>query len=229
MFPKQIIDISYCQPNFDFKTARNMGYTGVIIRNGYLGKTDTEFKRNIENAIKNKFDIGTYTYNIGINYSQLRTEALETYERIRPYSKYINLPVFADFEDKRYLNMDPSKLTRLVIEFLEMVMITGFLPGLYSNPDFLENRLHRTQLESYDLWLAYYTNKHDTGNKYTLKYQPAIWQYGTEKISGLTTDSNNVFYDLRPRAEAYKNYWSVSAYRQIDINNFNYYAKEILS
>lgn len=227
MYQSQIVDISYCQPNFDFKAARKMGYTGVIIRNGYLGKTDTEFKRNIENAIKNGFDIGSYTYNIGVTYSQIRTEALETYERLKPYEKYITLPVFCDIEDNRYLNMTDSKLTRLALEFLQMIMCTGFLPAIYSNPDFIENRYTWKLLSEYDLWLAYYTDKHNVGNKYTLKYQPAIWQYGTEQIGSLKTDSNNVFQDLRPRVQAFKNYWSLSAFRQINIETFNHYAKEL--
>lgn len=196
------IDISYAQPAVDFNKVKKSGIKAVIIRNGYLNKTDTHFERHIRGAIEAGLDIGTYTYIMAKDTAQAKTEALQTIERLKPYKGYINYPVFCDMEDERYLNgafgkvFDKRLCTDIIKTFCDTIKENGYYAALYINPAWLENFTHKKELlGKYDIWLAAWTDSPNKPTKYD--YGQKMWQWGAGAVNGIKddVDSNLVYVD----------------------------------
>ena len=189
----KVADISYCQSKLDWNALVNAGFKGVIIRCGYLNKTDTSFIDHITTAIRYGLHIGIYTYIMSRNPYDALAEAEETINRIRPYAKYIDLGVWSDVEDARTLkDRDAAQISAITQTFLECIKSHGFVCGLYSNPSTLMNYYKPVVYKTYPVWLAHWA----ANSKYLPVYNPHIWQYGTEKINGTPVDSNYVFSDM---------------------------------
>lgn len=206
---KRAIDISYCQPSVNFNRVKKSGISTVIIRNGYLGKTDTSWYNNAQKAIDAGFDIGTYTYIWSDTPQKAAKEAEETIQRLERFKGKINYPVFADMEDVKYLKSRFSKNSRteILLTFLETIDRAGYYPAVYINPDWLENHVDKTKiLGKYDIWLAHYTNSPDKPTKYD--YGQTMWQWGIERVKGAgEVDSDFVYVDYPAKIrDAGKNY-----------------------
>lgn len=174
------IDISYANPQVDFKKVAKAGVKFVIIRTGYKEKTDTHFKAHIEGAIKAGLDVGVYCYCLAKTAAQARKEAQHVIELIKPYK--LVYPVFYDMEDKSIEQLSKKTLTNIALAFMEVIKAQGYRTGLYANPSWLLNRLERDRLDC-DVWLAHWTNspKKKTGYDFGQK----LWQWGTRKIDGI--------------------------------------------
>lgn len=185
---KKVIDISYCQPKVDYSKLKAAGIDAVLIRTGYFGKTDTMFKTHIEGCIAAGLNIGVYTYIMSNNATQAVTEAQETIKRLEPYKGHVNYPVFCDMEDeKKYIqNTGFTRQTRteIIKAFCNTVASAGYYPGLYINPSWLETYTVKSELlGKYDIWLASWTHDPNKPTKYN--YNQQIWQWGTDKVSGI--------------------------------------------
>ncbi len=81
----------------------------------------------------------------------------------------------------------------MIITFCGGLEKAGYYAALYSNPDWLYNRLERERLTRFDLWLAEWR----TVKKYP--YACGIWQYSQRgKVDGISGDVDLDY--------AYKNY-----------------------
>ena len=113
---------------------------------------------------------------------------------IEPYKPLIDLWAVVDVESK-YLPKDKTLLTQIVNTFCSRVVSTGMQPMVYTNPDYLKHRLN--DISYWPLWLALWRKK---TNVPTVKDYPAmkLWQWGGEKISGISgkTDANFAIVDL---------------------------------
>ena len=193
------IDISHWQKNVDFDAVKQSGIKTVIIRNGYLGKTDTQFKAHMKGAIVAGFDIGTYTYIMSDTVEEAKKEAQQTIERLKPYRGYINYPVFCDMEEEKYY--DNAKYsnrlrTDIIKVFCEEIKKAGYYAALYINPAWLDNWTIKEELiGTYDIWLAAWTKSPDKATKYD--YGQIMWQWGVDKVPGISgdVDSNLVYVD----------------------------------
>ena len=206
---KKAIDISYCQPNVDFKAVKKSGFSAVIIRNGYLGKTDTQWDNHVPKALEAGLDVGTYTYIISETPENARKEAAETVKRLEKYKGKITYPVFADMEDNRFMTsrFNKDSRTKILLAFLDVIEKAGYYPAVYTNPAWLEAYIDKTKIQGrYDIWLAHYTNSPDKPTKYD--YGQTMWQWGIEKVKGAgEVDSDLIYVDYSAKIrDAGKNF-----------------------
>lgn len=206
------IDISYAQPTIDFEAVKRAGVKAVIIRNGYLNKTDTHFNSHMKGAIAAGLDIGTYTYIMSNTVEDAKKEAKQTVERLKPYKGHLNYPVFCDMESKKYYGdkFNNRLRTDIIIAFCEEIKKAGYYAALYINPSWLEEWTNKEELlGKYDIWLAAWTEDPDKATKYD--YGQTMWQWGTDKIKGINgpVDGNLVYVDY-PKiiASKGKNFYS---------------------
>lgn len=199
------IDISYAQKNVDFANVKKAGIKAVIIRNGYLGKTDTEFKTHMNGAIQAGLDIGTFTYIMADTVAQARTEAQETVERLKPYRGHLTYPVFCDMESEKYCGKKyTSRLrTDIIKTFCEEVEKAGYFAALYINPSWLEQYTYKKELlNKYDIWLASWTDSPNKPTKYN--YGQVMWQWGKGAVNGVKgdVDGDLVYIDYPDKIRA---------------------------
>ena len=199
---KTVLDISYANPSVDFAKVKATGISDVIIRTGYLGKTDTHFESHIQGAIKNGFNIGVYTYIMSKTVDDARIEAEQTIQRLAKYKGYVNYPVFCDMEDERYHNggfgkvFDRRLCTDIIKTFCDTIRKGGYYPALYINPAWLENYTYKTELVGkYDIWLAAWTGSSSKSTRFN--YNQTMWQWGTSIVNGIMgdVDTNLVYID----------------------------------
>ena len=207
----KVIDISYAQGVVDFEAVKKAGVKAVIIRTGYLNKTDTMFDVHIKGAIAAGLDIGVYTFIMANNTAQAAIEAQQTIERLEQYKGHINYPVFCDMEHSKYYNESKfSKRLRtdIIKTFCSVINAAGYYPAVYINPAWLENWVEKSEIVgTYDIWLAAWTYSPDKATKYD--YEQTMWQWGTERISGISgAVDGNICYVSYPDiiAKAGKNF-----------------------
>ena len=196
---KKAIDISYCQQNVDFMAVKLSGIEAVIIRNGYLGKTDTEWENHVNGALKVGLDVGTYTYILSENVAQARTEAKETIKRLEKYKGKITYPIFADMESEKYTTerFTTAQRTAILLSFLETIKKAGYCAGIYTNPAWLQNYLDQSKIMGkYYLWLAAWTDNPNKATKY--QFNQAMWQWGVGNVYGIkgNVDCDRVYVDF---------------------------------
>ena len=207
------IDVSVWNTVEDYDKVRKSGVKAVIVRNGYLGKTDDRYHSHMKGAIKAGLDVGSFTYIVSKNVQQARTEARETLERLKPYKGHLTYPVFCDMEDERYHNGEWGTFTKrqctdIIKAFCEEIAKGGYYPALYINPQWLEKYVYKSELlGKYDVWLAAWTNFSDKSTRFN--YGQVMWQWGTDIVSGIKekVDADLVYIDYPAKIRAAgKNY-----------------------
>ncbi|MBE6720396.1 MAG: hypothetical protein E7571_07055 [Ruminococcaceae bacterium] len=213
------LDLSYHNGDVNFAKLKKAGVEYVILRVGYRGYgekgsigKDKLFETYYNAARAQGLDIGVYFYSQALNESEAKVEANYTLERIKGLK--MDLPVYYDYEfagvsdgrlDKAWSSgkLNKAKMTANVKAFCETVKNAGYVPGVYSNTDFLNNKYYSDQLDSiYSVWNAHYTAKKKSGvyasTTYTGQYQ--MWQYSsTGTVPGTEStyvDSNFMYKEL---------------------------------
>ena len=212
------VDVSLWQGDqIDWKKAADSGVEFAMIRagRGYISDEkpmieDVCFRRNITEAQKYGIDVGVWFYSYATTVAEARAEAEFLVNIIKDYQ--IQYPVVFDLEDKSQEHLGKKKLTNIVEAFFEVIMENGYYPMLYSNKDWMQNRLDRSVVDKYALWLAQWNDvpTYDGGFY--------MWQYScTGKVSGITdSDPNNkeMTVDLD---YSYKDWPSI--FRKYHLNN----------
>ena len=86
-----------------------------------------------------------------------------------------------DLEDSSQTNLSREVLTDIVIAFCDKMEHAGYYVCLYSNPDWIQNRLDMERLKRFDLWLAHYSDQPGRDGI-------GMWQYsGSGKVNGVST------------------------------------------
>ena len=101
-------------------------------------------------------------------------------------------PVVFDLEDPSQAKLGKSTLTAIAKAFLSTVQAAGYYAMLYTNLDWIRNRLDMGQLSNYDVWLAQWASK----PSYTGQF--GMWQYtsgGSVNGIGTRVDRNIAYQD----------------------------------
>ncbi len=189
------IDVSHHQGEIDFSKVKASGIGFVMLRAGYGWEkpevqTDRMFYRNYENAVKAGLSCGAYHYSYARSAKEAELEA-DFFLKIIKGCK-LGYPVAFDMEDKSQANLSRKTLTDIVIAFCNKLEKAGYYACLYTNPDWMKNRLDMKRLKRFDLWLARYSTEAGQDGM-------GMWQYcSTGKVDGIKT---SVDLDV-----AYKNY-----------------------
>lgn len=156
--------------------------------------TDSKFAQNIVNANRWGIRIGVYHYLTAWNVSEAMQEAEYFLSVIAPYRYFIDLWAAVDVEDSRSPK-DKTLMAQIVNTFCSRVEAEGYRPMVYTNPDWLTNKLGN--VSHWDLWLALWRNKANvpTADKYP---NLRVWQWGTEAVDGIAgkPDANYMICDI---------------------------------
>lgn len=231
---KRGIDVSVFQSGINWDKVRASGVDFAMVKatqgrseqNPELRMfTDSFFIRNMIGAQKSGIRLGVYHYLT----AQTVTEAIEEADYylsvIAPYKSAVSLYAAVDVESK-YLPADKSMLTMIINAFCKRVQRAGFTPMVYTNPNFLKNRIG--DISVWPLWLALWRDK---------KYVPSkddypnirIWQCGSESVDGIggTVDANFMIADKPEEVqEKPKSETVVKQNHNCDVNKMDNIASE---
>lgn len=198
------IDVSKWQGEIDWNKVKADGIKFAMIRLGYGSAdgnscgTDGYFEKNVAGAVKAGIDVGCYFYSYATSVEAAKKEAQYVISVLSKYKGTFTYPIAFDLEDKSQTELGKTVLTDMVIAFGDAIEKAGYWCSLYSNLDWLKNRLDDSRLQRFDHWVAQwasactYANKSITG----------MWQSSsTGKVTGI---SGNVDTDI-----AYKDYPTV--------------------
>lgn len=194
----------------------------VLIRAGFgRGTIDKKFVENIEYAARSGLDIGIYWFSYAANVEMAIEEAKACLRIISPYRRYINYPIFFDWEEdsnnyvKRTYSVSPTQsvVSDMAEAFAETVISSGYHAGIYGNPNYLHYYFNDKVKNTYDIWLAHV--KDEKGNPlphstYQGKY--VIHQYSwVGKPNGFVTyvDMNYCYKDYKAETPKVKNTYQV--------------------
>ena len=199
------IDVSTYQGVLDWKHVKSAGIDFAMIKatqgrsetNAALRNfTDAKFTRNITEASRLGIRCGVYHYLTAQTVTEAMQEAEYFVSVLAPYKSLVGLWAVADVESK-HLPQDKTLLSQIVHAFCSRVQAAGYDPMVYTNPDWLKNRLN--DMSAWPLWLALWRNKNlvPTVGDYPNLY---IWQWGKETLNGVsgTIDAN---YLIREKPE----------------------------
>lgn len=193
------IDVSKWQGEIDWNKVKDAGIKFAMIRLGYGSSdgnscgTDGYFEKNVYNAIKAGIDVGCYFYSYAMSVDAAKKEAAYVISVLQKYKGAFTYPIAFDIEDATQIPLGKTVLTDMVIAFGDVIEKAGFYCSLYSNLDWLRNKLDDSRLTRFDHWLAQWSS--------TPTYTGAfgMWQNGsTGKVNGI---NGNVDTDF-----AYKDY-----------------------
>ena len=213
--PKVIgIDVSEHNKTIDFNKVKADGIDFVYVRVGYTGYTksklslnyDPYYQTNIANALAAGLQVGVYWYSQALNESEASQEANMLLNAIAGYN--VTLPVVDDYEfapvgDNGRLNsanLSKDQMTANSLAFLNTVAQRGYVPCLYANKSFLENRVNASQIAQIaKIWLAHY----NTVTGYAGDYE--YWQFTSDgKVDGISgrVDMNVWYQGAMPNISA---------------------------
>ena len=172
----------------------------VIIRAGYGFKTqDTQFKTNIENAIKLGLHIGIYWFSYASTVEQAKQEAEGCLNIINSYKKNIDFPVFFDWEYDSYdyavktYKVTPTKqlVSDMAVAFMETIKAAGYKVGNYTNIDYSTRFFNDTVKNNYDTWIAHVKSGGQPLEKTTYTGKYTMHQYSwVGRPSGFNSDTD---------------------------------------
>lgn len=199
---KRGIDVSSYQGDINWALVKADGIDFAIIKatqgrsetGTYRNFTDSQFVRNIIGAHQAGVRCGVYHYLTAQTVSEAMEEAELFLSAVAPYRNIIDLWAVVDVESK-HLPVNKTLLTQIVNTFCSRMVSAGYRPMVYTNPDFLKNRLN--DISYWDLWLALWRNKAKVPS---LSDYPnmKVWQWGAEVVDGVTgkVDANYLIADI---------------------------------
>ena len=204
---KRGIDVSTYQGNINWMDVRSTGIDFAMIKAtqgrsetaAYRDFTDSKFSANITGAHSVGIRCGVYHYLTAQTVPEAMKEAEYFLSVIEPFRKIIGLYAAVDVESSKYLPNDKTLLTQIVFAFCSRVEAAGYDPMIYTNLDWMKNRLN--DISAYPLWLALWR---DRENVPSAKQFPSmrIWQWGTEAVKGIAgkPDANFMIAE-KPKSE----------------------------
>lgn len=205
------IDVSHHQTALDWRKVKACGIDFAIIRGGRDRTLDKMFHAHIKGAMDAGLPVGVYWFSYALNTADAVKEADFCWQTVNGYN--LDLPIFFDYEydSERYskeCGVTPTKRLRTDIHkaFCERITKLGSKVGIYTNIDYITNRLYWDELRQYPLWLAQFPlGEKDVGwttlkpEQVNTKYgKPIIWQFGQARVDGYSkpVDANFGYIDL---------------------------------
>ena len=191
------IDVSYANYSVDWAKAKN-DIDFAILRSSFgsdlPSQTDSQYHQNAIGCIKNNIPFGIYHFAYFVDETTAKNEANFSIRLANTYKdnvKFIALDIEEDSE--RYakrVGKNPD-WQKCAITFMETIKKAGYTPILYTNIDWMENKLGGYEkMKSYKIWFA-------GPDASAPKYNAILWQYSWKgKVSGINGDVDmNYLYD----------------------------------
>lgn len=193
---KKGIDVSYANGSIDWGEAKNY-IDFAIIRSSFgsdlPSQTDNYFFQNADGCKKNNIPFGTYHFAYFVDTETAKKEAdfaIRLANDYKEYVKFIALDIEEDSE--RYaqrVGKNPD-WTECALVFLNQIKAAGYIPILYTNQNWIQNKFDYEKLRAYKLWYA-------APGAANPKYQCSIWQNSwAGRIAGINGDvDTDICYD----------------------------------
>ena len=167
------IDVSYCQNEVDWDTAKASGLVDfAILQAGYGRETsqvDTQFERNYAACKRLGIPCGAYWFSYAMSADEAKREAQVFLQTIK--GKSFEYPVYMDLELAKQFALGKAACSAIVNAFLSVLEQSGYYAGLYCSTYYLDNYLSDSIKSRYTVWCAQYASKCTYQNPY------GIWQY----------------------------------------------------
>lgn len=176
------IDVSYCQNEVDWDTAKASGLVDfAILRAGYGRETsqvDTQFERNYAACKRLGIPVGVYWYSYATTAAEAEQEAKVCLQTIR--GKQFEYPVAFDIEEARSL----PQADALCTAFCSALENAGYYTAIYTFKSALESNFSAAVKNRYDIFLSHIgVQQTDYAGDY------GLWQYSwTGCIPGISGD-----------------------------------------
>ena len=165
------IDVSQHNGAIDWPKVKKAGMEFAIVRAGYgrfRNQTDKLFVQNAQGALDAGLHLGVYWFSYALTPDEAREEAALCSEVLAPYRGRLEFPVYFDYEydSERYakehdVSPDRELRTQLICAFCAELERRGWRAGVYTNNDYLKNRVDASRLSPWELWLADYSGGPD--------------------------------------------------------------------
>lgn len=231
MIEKYGIDISTAQGSIDWDAlAKNKDISFVIIRAAQGTFQDSRFTHNITECRRVGIPYGLYFAASARTVADAKAEA----EFAAGYGK-LYAPAYGmwyDMELEAQKKLGKDAISAMLRAWLECVRSDGYRCGVYTNKDWLDNRIDRSIIEDFDLWYAAYPSMAGailTGapknNREKLSYPTAeIWQWSScGKIDGIigNVDLNVCYTEFADETAKNLGYISLDEAKEI-LRNLGY-------
>ena len=205
------IDISRAQNSIDWETlAKVEDLEFVIIRAAQGTAEDSRFAENVRAAMRLKIPFGMYFASSATTAEEAIAEANFAAEYAKQYQPIYG--IWYDMELPKQQTLGKQKITQLLRVWCDRVKEVGVPYGIYSNRDWLNNRIDLPQLADANLWYAAYPSVKQKvltdapkENRSKLSYpQAAIWQWTSKgRIDGIigNVDMNVCYKDFLHQKE----------------------------
>lgn len=189
------IDVSTWQGDIDWKKVKADGIEFAMLRSSF-GKeniekqTDNKFHQNYKNAKAAGIPVGAYHYSYAKTVEDAKKEAdffLSVIEGCQ-----FEYPVAFDIEDASQMNLGKKLITDIIMAFCERVQSAGYYVSIYTNLDWLTNRIDMSRAKIFDVWLAQWNDK----PTYTGSF--GMWQYSAKgTVNGISgsVDMDRAYLD----------------------------------
>ncbi len=193
----QGIDVSAWQGIINWSQVKNSGVSFAMLRilSGTMAglQVDSEFYNNAKGASANDISIGVYRYGYAVTVSDAKEEAIRTIQALKiaeGMGVKITYPVAYDVEDEATQGqLSKSQLANIINAYKSVIEDYGYKFMIYSNPNWLTNKIDMSSFAGDDIWLARWfydgTPYHDHG--YMGPGNVTIWQYSsTGSVPGIS-------------------------------------------
>lgn len=187
------VDISFCQTGINYNDLKSGDVKFAIIRAGHSETVDRLLETHVKGCRDVGIDYGFYWYSGAKNVEEARCEAAACLKAIGkfPDPKY---PVFFDGEENSIaVSVGKTVMTDIALAFVEEIENGGYPAGIYTNPDWMENKYDNTRIiGKTDVWLACWTNNPAVHPHYD--FGQTMWQWGIESYK-MDVDADVCFVD----------------------------------
>ena len=178
------VDVCSYQGQIDWQQVAAAGVEYAIIRVGGRGwgpegklYTDEYAQINYDGAKAAGLQVGTYFFSQATTVEEAQEEAQYVLQIMDGWE--LEMPVAFDWEqiptwtdpESRTAEMDARTVTDCTVAFCEEIRAAGYMPMFYTNTHQYETFLYATEVDSYGVWAAQYSDR------LTFPYYLNMWQY----------------------------------------------------
>lgn len=189
------VDISKWNGNVNYTELKSGKINGcavkfAMLRTSYGYSKDIMLDKHYAGCKAAGLYVGAYHWIRAQTPKQAREEAAWLCKLLAGYKW--DYPIALDFEDTDYLELSKAQCSAIVEAFMGVLEAENYYTILYTNPDFLANRITAETKAKYDIWLAHWTH-----GKNPKEFGQKMWQYAaygsqTDVDNGNATDVGNV-------------------------------------
>ena len=184
----------------DWAAIKAAGVDYVILKAGSTRSgLEPTFEMDYAGAKAAGLHVGVYFYTYSATVEATRADARRLIGWLA--GKQLEYPVYFDLEDPSLKDLLPSHLTELCLTFCATLQTEGYYAGVYTNLDWLQNRLETTRMLSlFEIWYAHWTySELPVWSETTDLENLGMWQYtdrgSFDFLPGVAFDRNYAYKD----------------------------------